>query len=118
MQVQSYALGQYRVKLDHLIFEPGVRDYDKKNVARLRDIFKTEGCQREIPEHFIPAIIDRSMLDSAWQKCERPSELLLPAGYIVRCLHGKHRVLASKESLPYRDQWWILNLYDQCEFKA
>lgn len=117
MPAQDYALGRCCVRLDHLIFESGVRDYDEKNVTRLRNIYKTEGCKRADPDHFIPAVVSPSFPGIYQQDSRRlPDPEALPADFRILCLHGKHRILAAKTFLPYRDQWWTLALYDECKF--
>lgn len=112
----EYFLGTARIRLEHLRFESGVRDYDEKNVARLINVFKLEKCQREAPKNRIPAIISSTMLGE-WQRSEQPTELLLSSADTILCLHGKHRVIAAREFLLERDQWWIVSLYDECRYR-
>lgn len=112
----EFVLGFGRANLKQLRFVSGVRDVDEKNVARLRLIFKTEGCQREDSAHVIPALIAKAELDQTWLTSNRPAEIPLSPDQTLLCLHGKHRVLAAKEVLPLRDQWWTLALYDDSKF--
>ncbi|KAK5111090.1 hypothetical protein LTR85_012265 [Meristemomyces frigidus] len=108
---KEYALGIGRVKLSQLRFEPGVRDTDEKNVERLRLVFHTEGCHREDPTNFIPALVSKDDLGPAWVGSDKPQDLQLPAGQALHCLHGKHRVLAARRILRANDQWWTVTLY-------
>ncbi|KAL4744425.1 hypothetical protein BDW72DRAFT_91324 [Aspergillus terricola var. indicus] len=40
--------------------------------------------------------------------------LLLPEGYRLRCLYGKHRVKAAEEALfSAEDHWWPVALYHE-----
>lgn len=111
----DYFLGVAHVRIEHLDFESGVRDYDERNVARLRDIFKLEKCQRDDPKHHIPALASSAILGDAWRGSEKPAELTLPRGQKILCLHGKHRIIAAREVLTERNQWWTVRLYDECK---
>ncbi|KAK0247123.1 hypothetical protein LTR29_017846 [Friedmanniomyces endolithicus] len=93
-------------------FAPGVRDFDKANVDRLVNIFRLEGCQRDDPPHFVPGLIARESLGPEWQQLLEPQRLSLPTSVVLRCLHGKHRILAAREVLPPHEQWWNVALYD------
>lgn len=109
----GFFLGFARVKLEYLRFDSGVRDYDKSNIDRLRMIFRDEGCQRENRKHYIPAVVPSAILGSWRPKGEELSDLTPPAGETILCLHGKHRVLAAREFLSHRDQWWNLQIYNE-----
>jgi hypothetical protein len=117
--------GTVRVSLRRLIFPPKYsREIDRKNVERLRAIFrKPGGCLRLMPSNYIPAIISQQDLDRSIKatgtsleelldsKGNEPPMLELPDGYSLRCLHGQHRVLAALEALRSKDEWWSIDLY-------
>ena len=113
LEQQQFALGFGRVQLRHLYFETGIRDFDEINVNRLKLVFKTEGCHRDNPINFIPALVSRADLGQSSNTRGPPAELLLPPDRRLLCLHGKHRILAAEAVLPLRDQWWTLAFYDE-----
>ncbi|GFF59604.1 conserved hypothetical protein [Aspergillus lentulus] len=41
-----------------------------------------------------------------------PPLLLLPRGYQLQCLYGKHRIEAAKDVLYPGDRWWTVYLYN------
>ncbi|EMC97300.1 hypothetical protein BAUCODRAFT_130484 [Baudoinia panamericana UAMH 10762] len=108
----EFFLGHFTVALEDVEFETGVRDYDVANVDRLHSIFRTEGCHRTDPLHFVPAIIPKHQIDTALRDRQSIQRLHLPAGIKLHCLHGKHRVLAAKRFFPKQEQWWTATLYD------
>ena len=116
--LRNYFLGNAQVQLQNMDFAPGVRDFDKANVDRLVNIFRLEGCQRDDPTHFVPGLIAREHLGPEWQQLLEPQRLSLPTSVVMRCLHGKHRILAAKEVLPPHEQWWNVALYDEGEFEV
>jgi len=116
--LRNYFLGNAQVQLQNVDFAPGVRDFDKANVDRLVNIFRLEGCQRDDPTHFVPGLIAREHLGPEWQQLLEPQRLSLPTSVVMRCLHGKHRILAAKEVLPPHEQWWNVALYDEGEFRV
>ncbi|GFF96225.1 conserved hypothetical protein, partial [Aspergillus udagawae] len=76
---------------------------------------------RSEPCNFIAAIIEDDILEQAIAQSGTPVEalrsetgiplLLLPDGYRLRCLYGRHRVEAAKEVLFPGDSWWSVTLY-------
>jgi hypothetical protein len=74
-------------------------------------------------ENHIPAIIAASQLNDALHasrlsatellsySTEGYPELKFPAGYHLTCLHGRHRIQASREVLAQRNAWWAVDLY-------
>jgi len=91
-----------------LYFSPKrIRDINKENVERLKEIFKEEGCLRkELPEHYMPVIINIRELNRAI-KCsdsnttldtllDNPKELLpllkFPPNTRIKYLNGKYRI--------------------------
>ncbi|GAB7336289.1 hypothetical protein MBLNU13_g09039t1 [Cladosporium sp. NU13] len=113
LEQQQFALGFGRVQLRHLYFETGIRDFDERNVNRLKLVFRTEGCHRDNPVNFIPALVSKADLEQSSNTRGHPAELLLPPDRRLLCLHGKHRILAAKAVLPLHDQWWTLAFYDE-----
>ncbi|ETN44455.1 uncharacterized protein HMPREF1541_10636 [Cyphellophora europaea CBS 101466] len=116
--------GTARVRLEHMHFEWNeTRELNRKNVQRLREVFRTENVRRLEPRNHIPAVVDQAELDSALQlsKCSaetllsntnaEPPELKFPARHRVTCLHGRHRVQAARETLPPTDAWWVVDFY-------
>lgn len=82
---QTKYKGSARIRLEHLDFSKGEPNVpDRSNVKNLVSIF-----------------------DNA--QTERP-ELQLPSGFLLKCLHGRHRVQAGREmTLP--QLWWTVDLY-------
>lgn len=117
--------GTARVNIRGLIFKPEYsRDVDRKNVERLKRIFKRQGCLRLSPSNHVPAIISERDLEVALQCSgktlenlldsaqDTPVKLELPPGYMLECLHGQHRILAARQILePAKEEWWTVDLY-------
>ena len=116
--------GTVRVRLEALTFqwnEP--RELDAKNVDHLKSCFQKDGCYRLVPQNRVPAIIDEggfttailtsglSERDLLSQQAAGIPELVLPDGFQLRCLHGKHRIQAARETLLPGDRWWTIDLY-------
>jgi hypothetical protein len=118
--------GRARVSLEHLYFPVHhPRDLDRSNVARLKDVFLREGVRRSKPENHVPAIVSlndlsvalacsgKSLSDLVNGSQDNPPRLTFPPNYLLRCLHGKHRIAAAKESTCLRDdnRWWTVTFY-------
>jgi len=116
--MEPYFLGNAQVRIESMSFEPGIRDFDNANVARLLKIFRLEGCHRSDPSHFIPALVTKDILGPGWQQGLQPQLLSLPVSVNLRCLHGKHRILAAKQYFPYIEQWWNVALYESGEYDS
>lgn len=95
---------------------------DAKNVTRLKEVFKLEGCQRLDPDHHIPATIRNESLRRALQDAGIEHHMLMdsddpppikPEG--LKVLHGRHRLKAAQAFLYPNEQWWIVDLYDDGE---
>lgn len=115
--------GTARIGLEILHFpwsEP--REPNQKSLEKLKKCFEKGQCDRLTQNH-IPAVIDQSQLDDVLDASQvsaarlltntdspRP-ELRFPAGYQLRCLHGRHRVLAAREVLPPQERWWTVDIY-------
>jgi Protein of unknown function (DUF3723) len=89
-----------------------MRDIDKKNIDRLKNIFDEQGFLRAEPERYIPAIVSMTDLAKAIEFTASPSVsidklldnpkelpplLKFPPGVHIECLTGKHRIQAAKE---------------------
>ncbi len=119
--------GSAKIHFRHLVFhQPNSQisadlNLDPKNVQRLTQIFRLEGCLRLDLEHHVPAIISDDILaQSLYQSGVRsedlrrrgsPPTLDLPEGFGVLCLHGKHRIAAAKNVLLPGNKWWTVDLY-------
>ena len=66
LQKQYHYRGRAKISLHHLEFEDenvaGGRTVDPKNIARLVEVFESEGCLRLEAEHHIPALIGETLL--------------------------------------------------------
>lgn len=114
-------LGCARISLEQLLIT-SARPEDERNTDRLVTIFK-DSCERDDQAHFLPAIIESSVLyqalhysglDAAQLRAHPPPVLKLPDGVKLRCLHGLHRVLAARQVLAPKDHWWNVELYEAC----
>ena len=116
--------GTARVSLEVLHFqwdEP--RELSRKNVERLKEVFRIDNVRRLEPRNHVPAVVDQSGLDNAILASKISAEALLsnpdndpptlkfPALYQLTCLHGRHRIQAARETLPPSDAWWTVDLY-------
>jgi hypothetical protein len=110
--------------IDALQFsEDDMKQLDAKNVERLVDVFRREGCQRQPLRNHVLVLITQSCLDTALElsgasasslltpRSDDYPQLRLPPGIRLVCLHGKHRIQAGREFLRPRDKWWIVDLY-------
>jgi hypothetical protein len=116
--------GTARVRLDNLHFEWNEpRELSRKNVERLKEIFRTENVHRLEPRNHIPAVVEEAELDAATRTSEVSAEnllrnpddgpplLIFPPSHRVICLHGRHRIQAARETLPPTDAWWTVDFY-------
>ncbi|KAL6716955.1 hypothetical protein ACLMJK_004868 [Lecanora helva] len=118
--------GTAKIHLKHLVFQstselPSQLTLNPKNVERLTQIFRLEGCQRLDLEHHVPAIISKEDLDSSLQlsgigvedlrRRASPPTLYLPEAKPLICLHGKHRVAAARNVLLPGNKWWTVDLF-------
>ena len=91
-----------------LYFSPKrIRDINRENIERLKEIFKEEGClHKEPPERHIPVVINIRELNQAI-KCsdsnttldilldnpeELPPLLKFPPNTRIKCLNNKHHI--------------------------
>jgi Protein of unknown function (DUF3723) len=91
------------IKLDILYFQWNeLREPNLKNVERLKNCFRTEGCCRLELENYVPAIINQSQLDDAMRastisasaimtnQTDDYPELSFLARYQLKCLHRRY----------------------------
>ena len=105
--------GKTRVILKILYFSPKrIRDINRENIKRLKEIFKKKRCLRKKPpEHHIPVIIDIGELNQAIKYSnsnttlntlldnpgELPPLLKFPPNTHIECFNSKHRIQTAKE---------------------
>ncbi|KAF3091829.1 hypothetical protein TWF103_011391 [Orbilia oligospora] len=115
---QDIFIGTAKVRFPALKFplppHSGHRFVDKRNVKRLVNIFKLEGCLNADPLNRISGFLCPNFgglqdLKQHSTEFEIPLIELPPSS--VECLYGHHRILAAREVLPIVDQWWIVDLY-------
>ena len=92
------------------------RELDAKNVTRLVEIFKLEGCRRLEVEHHIPASISRDEFGGLNRQVggrikENSEPLPVKPSRNLTYLHGKHRIGAARQYLHPDDKWWVVDLY-------
>ena len=110
--LRAHFLCHAMVDITQMSFESGIRNFDEANVKRLLGIFKEEGCHRDNPTAYIPALAPDTETSPWCEIGERLQDLRAGRGlHVFRCLHGKHRVLAAQRFLPRREQWWTVALY-------
>lgn len=115
-------LGLARVDLSDLDFSHaganGHRQEDRRNVDRLVQVFRIEGCDRAEEKHFIRGYVDQTELPLPLPQ-QKPRAFTnenvasIPRLQIkVRCNEGLHRILAARQYLEEGDQWWVIRLFD------
>lgn len=90
------------------------RDLDKKNVERLKRIFGMEGCLRLDAKNHVPVLVEGALFERAWNARKQIGpypHLEFSEQNVLRCLHGRHRILAAYGFLPRVDQWWVVDIY-------
>lgn len=123
---QSYYRGSAKVKFGFLDFEKGNEGgkfLDQKNVQRLVQVYRYEGCRPLEPENRIPALVSQTDLHCALSNSQLsqgdlfrwsgfPPELRFHHGGVLRCLAGKHRIHAADIYIEDPlEKWWIVDLY-------
>jgi hypothetical protein len=117
--------GKAKVNLQYLYFPFDSSDPDVSNINRLKTIFKKERCRNCLPINRIAAEIEDDSFNESLQisNIGSPSLLLLdgkdsfhelkfPPGFQLKCLYGKHRILAAREYIKEEaKKWWIIDLY-------
>jgi hypothetical protein len=115
--------GTGRVELDLLDFQKPSANLPSKNVARLRQIFRNEGCFPLEPENRIVALVTKERLGDMLRASAITSDQLLdnpngvppvlriPRHSPLRCLDGRSRVEAAKGVLVPGKRYWAVDLY-------
>lgn len=115
--------GTAKIDLSQISCHPCVaRQLDQKNVERLCEVFRKDGCNRLDVQHHVTAVVNRRHLKRARREAQiTPEELLtnpsdkypilsFPSSQ-VQCLHGQHRLNAAAEVLAPSERWWTVDLY-------
>ncbi|KAF4765573.1 hypothetical protein HAV15_003280 [Penicillium sp. str.  len=115
--------GTAKINLSQITYHPCVaRQLDQKNVERLCEVFRKDGCNRLDVQHHVTALVTRRHLKHARREAQISAEELLtnlpdkypflsfPSGQI-QCLHGQHRLRAAAEVLAPSERWWTVDLY-------
>jgi len=106
--IRELCIGSGRVRISSINIEgEQCRSQDPKNIKRIKDIFKVEGCQPE--SNLVPVLVDEVQFANA--KMSRTGMELPDFEFPERsleCLHGLHRLLAARE---WGAQYWIVNFF-------
>ena len=88
------------------------RQLDPKNVGRLVEIYKLEGCKRLERENFVPVVVGSDVWETTTRSGGGDGDLqwLKPSEQLVY-LHGRHRIEAAKVFLHPDDRWWVVEVY-------
>jgi hypothetical protein len=95
---------------------------DEKNVARLQEIYRLEGCKRDNPENNVPVLVAENVLSATLHhsgltvedlhKVGQPPQLNLAGSTKLKCLHGRHRLEAAQRYLKRTEnKWWIVDIF-------
>ena len=96
--------------------------FNAKNVDRLIQVFKIEGCYCLDSDHHISAIISRQSFEQVLQDTNinhytlinsNDPPLIWPEGATV--LHGRHWLTATQNYLNPNEQWWVVDFYNDGE---
>lgn len=133
LQKQYHYRGCAKIYIHNLEFEnehvAGGRTIDPKNIARLVEVFESEGCHRLEAENHIPALIDDAFLENCLHESsidhaalldlqQEPPFLRLADGQQLIALHGKHRIKAAEKYLEPFDRWWVIDLYNSSRWQT
>lgn len=91
------------------------RQTDLKNVTRLLNVFKIEGCHRLKIQHHVPVLVKDCRTKFAESGLE-PEFIHVKNGKKLVYLHGHHRLSVAKIFLPPSDAWWIADVYSAGTF--
>ena len=104
-----------RLRFESITVDP--RQLDPRNVARLLEIFKLEGCRRLEPQNHVPALISPLVFNALVERVpgglnpQDQTPVLVDPTSDLKCLHGRHRIEAAKKYLHPDEKWWIIDLY-------
>ncbi|CAL8575817.1 hypothetical protein XPA_001720 [Xanthoria parietina] len=120
---QKAYLGSIKYPLSYLEEESAAvnpRQTDPKNIQRLLNIFRLEGCCRLEPRNRVPVLISEPQYERLINQlpdkgvqlrdCNVEPPETTWAEKLV-CLHGKHRLEAARHYLGSGQKWWIIDLY-------
>lgn len=120
--------GSARVKISSICLpNDQPRAVDQRNVQRLKEIFRREGCLPNNPLHHVPVLVSISDLENSLQQAQVKLEdlrsqynppTLVFGSKILECLHGKHRLLAGDDYLAPKDKYWVVDLYVNADSNA
>ncbi|KAI1655472.1 hypothetical protein F4813DRAFT_367122 [Daldinia decipiens] len=117
-ELKSKFSGYAKVALDLLSFDTG-EEPDEERIRHLQRVFKRVGCDRYNPNNYISGTISADVLHASLKQSNlRPGdlkgrelpELRLPAGQQIRCLGGRHRILALRK-YNRSASWWPIKLF-------
>ncbi len=106
--------------LKHEEPEQSSRQLDMKNVNRLINIFKLEGCQRLEADNYVPTLVSKEafarllcLVGGEGAKLKRWDEILILFEPLIPLtfLHGRHRIEAGRRFLRQSEQWWVVDLF-------
>lgn len=107
-----------RLRFESIIVDP--RQLDPKNVIRLFEVFKLEGCRRLEAQNHVPALISQTVLNALLEhvpgglaslNLRDQTPVHVDPNHDLKCLHGRHRIETAKKYLHSDDEWWIVDLY-------
>jgi hypothetical protein len=115
-------IGAAKVSINQIQFEPPLpRDLDPKNLDRLRNVFRKNGCHRLDVNNHVPAVVSQQDLTNVLRKANITRQSLLTndaqlprLAFLMgqlQGLHGRHRLQVGAEMLPPADRWWTVDLY-------
>ncbi|KAG0129958.1 hypothetical protein HOY82DRAFT_650608 [Tuber indicum] len=98
--------GSARLSIISLRFPEGrLRAVDQRNIDRLVDIYRVQGCLWRDSEHRIPALINSGVLTAALEASGVLPQMLVASGddppvlqfpdHSIECRHGRYHVLAA-----------------------
>jgi hypothetical protein len=129
-RLHSSFKGTARVGLQYLDFDSHTElNVSESNTKRLVRVFENEGCLRLDPEHHVPVLVPRNVLDAALVSSNLTQEALhdpvnfptltFAPGTALRVLHGRHRLRAASKFLSVAaGKWWTADLYSDGESPA
>lgn len=115
--------GTAKISLDHISRHPSAtKQLNPRNIERLCEIFREDGCHRFDIQNHITAVVSRRHLKRARRAAQitaddlltKPPEknpvLCFSPGQ-VHCLHGLHRLKAAEKILAPSERWWTVDIY-------
>jgi hypothetical protein len=115
--------GSASIKIEVLHFPENGKTDNEKTTERLKKLFrKQKGCHDWEIFDRVPVVIEQRQIDEALARAGISSAQLLeardghieldfPADVHLRCLRGRHRVLAAPGTLPLNGRRWTVDLF-------